>query len=198
MTITGVVGLDLSLSGTGFARIDLQEGTIETWTLSAKSPEGSVIHRARVIGMRILRLMKPTDLAFIEDYAFSIRPKASSVVTLGELGGVVKLLVTQFTGFEPLTFTTSEMRKFCSGRGDIKKEVIPVWTYKRYGRECHSHDECVALILADIGCHLIEVEPIMFPMVDNKQREIIKRLQKKYLGHLQSLAEKLQEMRKKT
>ena len=186
--VTGVVGLDMSLTSTGFARIDLLDGTLETWTFGTKEGAGSTIKRAKDIGMRILNVMKPDDFVFMEDYAFSIKPKASSVVTLGELGGVVKLLLSQFTGLMPFTLTTSEMRKFVSGHGDLKKEMIPVWTYKRYGREMHSHDECVASVLADMGTHILEINQPQYPMTGKHQHEIIKRLRGKYLGALQSLA----------
>jgi Holliday junction resolvasome RuvABC endonuclease subunit len=186
--VTGVVGLDLSLRGTGFARIDMLDGTLETWTFGTKEGSGSTVKRAKEIGMKILNVMQPTDFVFLEDYAFSIRPKASSVVTLGELGGVVKLLLSQFTGLMPFTLTTSEMRKFVSGHGDLKKEMIPVWTYKRYGREMHSHDECVASVLADMGTHIMEVNQPQYPVTTKNQADIIKRLHGKYLGALQALA----------
>jgi len=186
--VTGVVGLDLSLRGSGFARIDILDGTLETWTFATKEGSGSTVKRAKEIGMKILNVMKPTDFVFLEDYAFSVKPKASSVVTLGELGGVVKLFLSQFIGIMPFTLTTSEMRKFVSGHGDLKKEMIPVWTYKRYGREMHSHDECVATVLADMGTHIMEINQPQFPMTTKNQVEIIKRLRGKYLGALQALA----------
>lgn len=186
--ITGVVGLDLSLSSTGFARFDLGDSSLETWTLKTKITDGSTVFRAKTIAMKILALMQPGDMPFIEDYAFSIKPQASSIVTLGELGGIVKLLLLQFTGREALTFTTSEMRKFISGDGKLKKEMIPVWTYKRYDREMHSHDECVAAVLADMGLNLMGVKPLPFPIAGKKQQDVIDRLQKKYMAELQSLA----------
>jgi hypothetical protein len=186
--VTGIVGLDLSLRGTGFARMDLLDGTLETWTFATKEGSGSTVKRAKEIGMKILNVMQPTDLVFLEDYAFSVKPKASSVVTLGELGGIVKLLLSQFTGLMPFTLPTSEMRKFVSGKGDLKKEMIPVWTYKRYGREMHGHDECVAAVLADMGTHILEINQPPFPMTLKSQTDIIKRLRGKYLGALQAIA----------
>jgi crossover junction endodeoxyribonuclease RuvC len=198
MIISGIVGLDLSLTSTGFSRYDAEEKSIETYTFKTDPhKDGSVIRRSLKIAKLIVRHMQPNDAVFIENYAFGIKSKISSLTQLGELGGIVKAVMLKTTGSEPIVLTTSEMRKFLSGDGKLKKDMIPVAVFKRYGRECHSHDECVALALTDMGSHLVLSEPMTNNLL-KYQTDIIDRLRKSNLPVLQALAEKKFTKAKKT
>ena len=113
--ISGIVGLDLSLTGTGFARVTENSDSnisIETKFMPTRADSGTRITRYRRIAKAIVRSVEKNDIVFIEDYAYGIKPKASSIVTLGELGGIVRLALALHTGNEPLTITTGEMRKY--------------------------------------------------------------------------------------
>lgn len=186
ITAMRIIGLDLSLTSTGVARIDPENVKLETWTIGTKPEMGSTVIRARSIALRVTDLMKRGDFVVVEDYAYGMGPAKSSTITLAELGGIVKLFVRQITGREALPVTTSQMRKFISGDGKVKKEVIPIHTYKRYMVTFNSHDECVAAVLADIGSHLINKG--MFGLTSNKQREVLTGLVKKNQEYLQSIA----------
>jgi hypothetical protein len=190
MIISGIVGLDLSLTGTGMARISKEDDDdMETHLLGSKASEGTRMQRYIQIARQILHRSTKSDLFIIEDYAFGIASKASQLATLGELGGIVKFFITQTTGNEPLTITTGEMRKFISGKGNLKKDMIPVHAYKRYKVEDVSHDEYVAMILADMGDHLVSSEP-QHGGLNKQQAEIIDKLRKKYIKELKAISEK--------
>lgn len=189
MIISGIVGLDLSLTGTGFARYSIADQDFVTHNFGTTPKQGSNIERCLKIGKKIILSMRSTDVVVVEDYAFGVSPKQSQLATLGELGGIVKALIFKFTGSEPITITTGEMRKFVSGMGNLKKDMIPVAVLKRYKIDPPSHDECVALILADIGSHLVLNEPATDNLA-KYQEDIIKNLRKKHLIALQAIASK--------
>jgi hypothetical protein len=195
--ISGIVGLDLSLTGTGFARWSVKDKEFDTHSFSTSPKQGTTVRRSLLIAKHVVECMMPNDVVFIEDYAFGVSPKQSQLATLGELGGVVKAIMLKFTGSEPLTITTGEMRKFVSGNGNLKKDMIPVAVLKRYKMDPPSHDECVALVLSDMGSHLVLNEPATKDLV-KYQEVIIHNLRKKHLDGLKAISEKIFKRAKKT
>ena len=153
-----IVGLDLSLTGTGMARLD--ESKHETWNFGTKPEAGTRIERSMMIAEKIRANSEKTDLFFIEDYAYSIKPKQSSLVTLGELGGIVKLVLWRWTGRHPTVIGSGTIKKWISGSGVLRKDMIPVAVFKKFKVDLKTHDEHVAYGLADLGLNLSRSKPV--------------------------------------
>ncbi len=153
----GIVGLDLSLTGTGYSRVVGADRRVRLITTSPK--DGSVIKRAIAIARLIKDLSHPFDLFLIEDYAFNVKAKSSSLVTLGELGGVVKAILFVYSGMDPLTVSSTSLKKWL-GSGSMKKDLMPVAVHTKLGVTEHfkSHDEYVALALSMLGRQLLGLD----------------------------------------
>lgn len=154
----GVVGIDPSLTSTGFARID-ENGVVQVVdTFGTKAGYGVMPKRWLVIVRGILEYIQPNDIVFIEDYAYGKATGAkkkgeksdSSVITLAELGGLLKLSIFNRTKRFPLTVASTTLKAYL-GDGQMKKDLIPKEVYKKLGIDCRTHDEYVALALADFG-----------------------------------------------
>lgn len=154
----GVVGIDPSLTSLGFARIS-EDGSVQVVdTFGTKADYGIMPERWLVIIKGVLAHIKPNDIVFIEDYAYGkatgTKKKGeksdSSVITLAELGGVLKLSVFNRTKRFPLTVASSTLKSYL-GDGKMKKDLMPKEIYKKIGIDCKTHDEYVALALADLG-----------------------------------------------
>lgn len=158
--LTGVVGLDLSLKAAGIVRIGCEMSSdgeckrlqVEGDTIGTEPGYGELWRRYRYSMEEIRKRIGPDDVVFIEDYAF--KAFGSSIVTLAELGGLVKMMLKQRTGIWPVTVSPSTVKKFLkkSGqKGQIKKDMMPVEVHRKFGVECESHDEYVAYALAELG-----------------------------------------------
>jgi len=153
----GIVGLDLSLSGTGMARIEkIKNDPIlrHTYFFPTNVSDGSRIKRSQDIFYAIQENSDINDLFFIEDYAFTINPKASMLATLGELGGIVKLKILEWTGAEPRTIAQGSWKKFLSGDGRLNKDGFKLAVFKKFDIECRTNDEAAALGVADLAWNL--------------------------------------------
>jgi hypothetical protein len=151
-----VVGIDPSLTSTGFARIG-KDVPILTKTFGTKPTFGPNPMRAFYIAKSILTNSTKNDLFMIEDYAYGKAMGAkkgqksdSSMVTLAELGGILRLLIYRFTGRMPVPVATTTVKAYL-GDGRMKKDFMPMAVYKRLAIDCKTHDEYVAAAIADLG-----------------------------------------------
>jgi crossover junction endodeoxyribonuclease RuvC len=128
--VTHVVGLDLSLNGTGYACPQCGTGVVRVgkridverldWV------EANVMTHAMPGGGH-----EKADVAAIEQYAFSPKGRAHAH-PVGELGGVVRLAL--YRVLVPMAFVpVGSLKKFATGKGNADKDevlaaVIRNWT----------------------------------------------------------------------
>lgn len=106
-----VVGLDLSLTATGYCH-----PSGETETLSSKQ---SGMDRIRDITQQVTERLSgnPRALVVLEDYAFS---RGGHAHEIGELGGVVKDHLIEM-GQRYVLIGPSSVKKFATGKGNANK-----------------------------------------------------------------------------
>lgn len=149
--VDGVVGLDLSLTSTGFARVVPGHEDIHTKAIQTAVKDGDRLDRYTYIATDVLAMMSPDDLVLIEDFAYGVVSKKSQLATLGELNGVVKLMVWRYTKRKPLSVAPGQWKKFLCDNGRLQKDEFKMQALKKYGLELRTNDECAALVLARLG-----------------------------------------------
>jgi len=141
-----VVGLDLSLSSTGFH-------TLGTSNSGAISPEKlGEMERIDFILARVAGLVHEGDLVVVENNAFHALGSAKS--KLAELNGIVKFWLWRRQIPYVLVAPTT-LKKFILGSGKGEKSFIVREVYRAYGLEAGTDDEADACVLAHIGACLV-------------------------------------------
>lgn len=135
-----VVGLDLSLRATGVAT---------SAGVRTLSPPRGVVGVDRLAWLRdaleyVIRRAGGFDVAAVEGYSFGA--KGSAVYQLGELGGVVRLLLRDL-GTPIAVVPPSSLKKYACGSGAARKEQVLVAAVHRLGYDGHSTDASDALWL---------------------------------------------------
>lgn len=146
-----VVGLDLSYTGTGVA-VPGGQLLLSTEADENSSPQ-EYTTRALELRARILRLVPPDAVVFMEDYAYG----ASSAYAheIGALGGVVRAGLTEAR--IPWTVVkATTIKKFATGNGQVKKTAVVAEAIRRLGYTRSDDNEADALWLQQIGLHMYE------------------------------------------
>lgn len=148
-----IVGLDLSLSSTGYHKLgfenaDLESGAIETGKLGG-------MERIDFILSRISEIIHEGDFVAIENNAFNAMGSARS--KLAELNGIIKFWLWRRKIPYVLVAPTT-MKKFILGTGKGEKSVILREVYKAYKLNAGTDDEADACVLAHIGACLVGAE----------------------------------------
>jgi Holliday junction resolvasome RuvABC endonuclease subunit len=137
----GVVGLDLSLTGTGIA-----DTAGLTRVLKTSGLEG--MGRIEYIRRAVLDILTPSvDAVFIEGYSFGSQ---WNLAQLGELGGVVKLTIWTL-GITYYTIAPNTLKKFAAGNGRASKEEVVANARERLGYQGFDNNAADALWLWTLG-----------------------------------------------
>ncbi len=143
---TPVVGLDLSLTSTGIALPK------ETKVISTKTKD---VSRLIVLRNEIISAIEEAEvdnpLVAIEGYSFGARN--SQAHSLGELGGVVKVAVSE-KGWPWVLIPPTVRAKFATGRGNASKSEVVSAISARTGITWSgpgADDKCDAWILQEMG-----------------------------------------------
>lgn len=175
MSVT-ILGIDPSLTNTGLCWGDGPDG-YETECLKFKPNKG---FSGRELYSRMTRIDSLTDqarnifnktqpaVAMIESYSFASRNGGEY---LGEYGGLLRHSLIRWAQ-QVIEVAPTAVKKFATGKGNAKKEVIIGHVQKRWGVLFENSDEADAYVLYRIGlCYAGICEP-----ENQAQREVLAKL----------------------
>lgn len=152
-----IIGLDLSLTGTGVALTEASEATVKTGFLMGAKLRG--VERLFWYRTKIMEWVTgpptQTTLVVIEGYSFGSRN--SQAHSLGELGGVIRLACAT-AGHTMVRVPPGTLKKFVTGKGNATKPEMAVGLFKRWGIEKADDNEADAAALALYGRALTGID----------------------------------------
>jgi crossover junction endodeoxyribonuclease RuvC len=141
------VGVDLSLSETGLVVIDrnfkiLQQELITT--LSTINIEARLLE----IKNSLVKFFNKDSVIYLEGLSFA--SKGQSILELSGLHYFVRVYLYETNCFFKLIPPTT-LKKFITGTGKAKKELMLLKVYKRFGEEFSNSNLCDAYSLARLA-----------------------------------------------
>jgi len=158
-----VMGIDLSLVETGLCLLD--GGDLVWKILVTSKPDQSVLEIDRI--QKIARAVTghidehKSDLIVIEGLSYGSK-NTTSLCQLAKLNFSVEIYCYQL-GYHYLMVAPTHLKKFITGKGNAKKELMLMKVLKKYGIEFENNNLCDAYCLARYGEDLIKQtkEPIV-------------------------------------
>lgn len=145
-----VVGLDLSVTGTGICH-----PLGSTRTVKTRSKDGDL--RLQVIRDAVREDARGCDLAVIEEWVGSF-----AAAVMGMVHGTVRtMLLDQCIPY--VLVTPATLKKFATGNGKSDKPAMAVAAYKRAGAEFTDDNQCDAWWLRVAGLYLLGEPPFALP-----------------------------------
>jgi crossover junction endodeoxyribonuclease RuvC len=178
-----VAGFDLSLTGTGYVFLSMDNSLQLVGTLTNKLSGMERCYYVRDMVLKLCRT-KLVNLKYIcmEGYSFGSR---GMLADLGELGGLVKEVFDVRLELPYTIVGPTQLKKFATGKGSGKKNVVMMKVYKKYGVEFDDDNQCDAFVLAKIAQAIIYDDV----KLDKPQKEVIDKLRGKggdSIGYRQS------------
>lgn len=149
-----VMGLDLSLTSCGVATANVVTHLCPPAVKGrrTRTPDDD-LQRLVWLKSSLARLFETErpQLVVIEDFAGGHTPQSRTAFQLGELAGVVKVML--HAGHVPIVLAPSAARcRYATGKGSAKKEEVLVAARDRLGYDGTQLDEADALVLRALGC----------------------------------------------
>jgi len=142
-----VVGVDASLTSSGYAYTDRAMGVI-TGRVRPKKLRGA--ERLQLIAAEIESIFFLVGADFLAVEGYSMGSRNSRCFHIGELGGVLKLVALR-RGMRILTVPPTSLKIFATGSGRAEKEDVIQGIAANWGQSIASHDEADAFVLMKIG-----------------------------------------------
>lgn len=148
-------GLDLSLSSTGFCKLDngsnVDLKTIYTKALS-KGDFPNDLERMKFISNEILtRISTGVSLICVEDYFVpQNKLQFGSAIKLIGLGTLVRMALYE-SGLPFIIVSPSQIKKFGTGKGNCDKNMVLREVYKKWQVDAKDDNQADAYVLARIA-----------------------------------------------
>jgi Holliday junction resolvasome RuvABC endonuclease subunit len=159
--MTRVVGLDLSITATGFADIGGVVSTIKTKLSGDK--------RLNEIRDRLADHFVAADLAVVEDLPF--HAKAAGIT--GMVHGVVRAALID-ANVHYVTVVPSTLKKYATGKGNADKTAMAIAALKRFGAEFADDNQCDAFWLRVMGLDAVGEALTAMPAVNRESLAKVK------------------------
>lgn len=156
------IGLDLSLSGTGFCRLDVNdrvpEFRVETIKSEKKKFEDDLV-RLRFISDEVMRrIPKDANLVCVEDFFTPSNPyQIGAAIKLAMLAAIVRLGLKE-AGIPFIIPTANQIKKFVTGKGQAQKNTVVMEVYKRWGLEAKDDNQADACGMAHLAKAIYDMQ----------------------------------------
>lgn len=172
------IGIDPSLAATGIAVLDsgniVEVRLIKSKPTKEKTPSDE-IQRLIKIKSDIIEILEKYEPAVvcIEGLAFMAR-NTSALVQLAGLNYMIREYLNE-KGIKFIIIAPSTLKKFITGNGAAKKDVMLIEVYKRYGVTILNDNESDAYSLAQCGLALMGQTSKDVPKWQQEVLEIVKK-----------------------
>lgn len=169
-----ILGLDLSLTQTGYVRLN-EDGVIVQSDIIKSKPIGTsmLLETKRLISIKDKIDMEGVGLIAIEGMAFAVRGTVS-LVQLSGLNYMVRekacRLDIPFIIVAPAT-----LKKFITGKGNCPKDLMMMETYKRFGVTLSNNNICDAFGLAHCALAASEKSPLKLTKAQEEVAALLKK-----------------------
>lgn len=134
----------ITSKNTGMKRADDIAWQIHEFIEQAVNFKGSALDKKKV------RVATKPYKIIIEGYGFA---RTQNLIPLIEVGTVVRYTLYE-QGFSYIEVPPTSLKKFVTGKGNVKKEMMLKEVYKRWNIDCDTNDEADAVGLAYMGMAL--------------------------------------------
>lgn len=166
------VGLDLSLNGTAIVIID-DKGKILSQTRFKTKPTDLIENRLFFIAGQVLDVLATTKIERLYIEGLSYASSGQSTMELAGLHYVVRCFISQKYGVVYKLVAPPSLKKFVTGVGNCKKNLMLLNAFKRFGEEFDDDNICDAYCLARLAMdeHKRGLSPVNIPIIKGKKKQ---------------------------
>lgn len=159
-----IMGLDLSINGTG---VCLPDAT--TYTIKCVAAQGD--RRINIVRDRVSKDLVNVDLVVMEDFPAKLQAAAAKAIGLvqGSLRSALMDAGVPYTVISPAT-----LKKFATGQGNCDKSAMILSAFKRSGIEFRDNNQCDAWWLHIAGLdHYADHPPFGLPASQRRALDVV-------------------------
>jgi crossover junction endodeoxyribonuclease RuvC len=138
------VGLDFAFANNGIVQLD-EDANIITSAVTTTNKKNSDEERLIYIRETIRNMISKDDIVYLEGLSYSSQGQAKA--QMGAVHYLTRIFLFE-NGIKYKIVTPSELKKFITGKGQCKKDLILLNVFKKWGVEFDNSDLADAYGLA--------------------------------------------------
>jgi len=178
-TIT--VGLDMSLTSSGFCKKEGANLSLETIKTTPKTCPNDLLRFKHIIDETLKRIPENVSLVCVEDFFTPhISAHIGAAIKLIGLGTALRIEMNE-RGIPFVVVTPTQIKKFATGKGNSPKNLIVREVFKKWGVEAKDDNQADASVLAYIADLIVKVTLNGLGLLDEfpkYQKEVLKKVMK--------------------
>ena len=168
-----IIGLDISLSNSGIVKLDTENNTISKFTIKTHPNPNRMARLEKFwkIFLEIIddycfgdKVLANKVLFSLEDYSYAIR-NSRSLISLAEQGGLIRFHFHKI-GANLQLYAPAEVKKFATGKGNAKKELMIKAVYKKWGFDTNDQNLADGYVVARLRLAQYELQNELKQMSD--------------------------------
>lgn len=169
------IGLDMSLTGTGFCMLGEGKITVETIKTTPKTAENDLARLIYITDEIMRRIPTNTSMICIEDFFTPQNAmQMGSAIKLAMLGASIRLALYK-AAMPFYVVAPSQIKKYIVGSGAAQKSLVIREVFKKYGLDVKDDNQADACVLAHIA-NDVEWYPMIGEDTPKYQVEVIKKV----------------------
>ena len=142
------IGLDMSLSSTGFCLKDSLHMTMDTIRTKPDSFTNDLDRLKHIAAETMKRIPKDVTMICMEDFFTPFSGgTVGAAISLAMLGTLVRMNIYE-AGRPFYLISASQLKKYATGKGNSQKSIVICEVYKRWGVDCKDDNQADACVLA--------------------------------------------------
>lgn len=149
--VPAYVGLDISLTATGFSMKRGAELSIETVKTTPKTAPND-LERLRHIRAKLMALIPDsTRMVCVEDFFVPHRPSQMGAAKGLIMAGTLVRVALLERGLPFYVVSPGQLKKFATGKGNVPKSIVVREVYKKWGVDAKDDNQADACVLAHMA-----------------------------------------------
>ena len=154
------VGLDISLTSTGFGKKSNDDLDLATVKTKPKDFENDLVRYQHIRDELMRRIPDDVDMICIEDFYVPRQShQIKACIGLIQVGTIVRLSLLE-RGLPFRIVTTTQLKKYCTGKGQCPKDTIVKEVYKRWNVDTNDNNQADACVLAYMAESIMESQDL--------------------------------------
>lgn len=151
------VGLDMSLSSTGFCIKRGSDISLETIKTTPRTCKNDLERLQHIVKEMLKRIPDDVTMICIEDYYVPMsKAQFGSAISLCALGTLMRVALYN-KGLSFYVPTASQLKKFVTGKGNCQKNMVLRDVYKRWNINAEDDNQADSSVLAYMAEAIVDV-----------------------------------------
>ena len=170
----GAIGLDFSMTATGFVHLDVDGELIEHTTIKTKAKDGTTAQRLNMITAKLREQLQDQKPKVIGYESVNVQTHVTALKALSRVSGAFFQVMADYTDQVPylMSANVSTLKKAATNDVKAQKSHMLMEVYIKWDERMDTDDEADAFVCAKLGSKIPAFFDCYEQLLDEEERDL--------------------------